>query len=337
MKFSYAHLFSAAFIALLMVPLRTLALDPETIGDRFYGRQELISLASDARILIGDRVFPNVIVGEHGWLMYTAESDLDDYQKVGLFKQARLAQIQESLDALSSRYAERGITLLVVIAPNKNTIYPERVPDQIRVIGEQTPLDQLTAYLREHGKTQLLDLRPALLAARRQREIYYSTDTHWNDYGAYIAYAEIMSALHGTFPNLEARPQTDFRAITEPPELLDLSKNTGSTLFPESRVRLSPLFETHTRYRDVAVGARKLMFSTNPNATLPRVVVYHDSFFFRVIPLLGEHFSSGLFVQSNIAGGLWSLSWVDELKPDVVIIEFAERYLKNLPELLDTQ
>ena len=76
-----------------------------------------------------------------------------------------------------------------------------------------------------------------------------------------------------------------------------------------------------------------LSYIANPN--LPDVVVYYDSFFFNVIPLLGEHFQHGLYVQNYTGGGLWNLSWVDEREPDVVIIEFAERYLHDLPDFID--
>ena len=36
-----------------------------------------------------------------------------------------------------------------------------------------------------------------------------------------------------------------------------------------------------------------------------------------------------------MGGGLWSLSWVDEQKPGVVIIEFSERYLQDLLLLVE--
>jgi len=31
---------------------------------------------------------------------------------------------------------------------------------------------------------------------------------------------------------------------------------------------------------------------------------------------------------------LWNLSWVDERQPDIVIIEFNERYLEDLPTFI---
>lgn len=335
MKKKYPYFFISLFLGMLLIPLRTLALDPNAIEESFYLRGKLITLTADLRLQLGDRVFPKVIVGDEGWLVYTAESDIEDYQKADLFSEEDLARIQQGLDELSTRYAEQGITLIVISPPNKNSIHPERVPPQVPILGEQSKLEQLTTYLQQHGQTQLLDLRPALLAAKAEREIYYATDTHWNDYGAYIAYAALMDELRKSHPELEAHPLSDFKMATRAPEQLDLAGNMGTSLYKESKLQLAPQFDAHTTYKNVTVGGRKLMFSSNPDSSLPRLALYHDSFFFRVIPLLGEHFSRGVYIQNYIAGGLWNLSWVDEQQPDVVILEFSERYLKDLILLID--
>lgn len=331
----YPLLVILAFLTLLLVPLRTFALDPAGFEENFYGRRDLVAWASNLRIWIGDRVFPKVLVGEDGWLVYTAEHDIDGYQRANPFTAGELARIQQSLDALSARYAARGTTLLVVVPPNKNTIYPERVPREIPVLDGDSALEQLVVYLRENGKTQILDLRPALLAAKAEQEIYYATDTHWNDYGVYIAYQQIMSSLQANFPGLPVHPRSDFKVVRRQPEQLDLAKNIGATLFPEQKVQFAIQFDTRTAYKTVNVGGRKIQFSYNPDSSLPSAVVYHDSFFFRIIPLLGESLSHGIFVQNYMGGGLWSLSWVEEYDPDIVIIEFSERYIHDLPILID--
>lgn len=335
MKERYPIAFVVVFLGLLLIPLRTLALDPNAIEESFYPRARLIALVSNLRIAIGDRVFPKVLVGEDGWLVYTAEGDIEDYQKVELFTQEELAYFQKNLDALSERYAQRGITLLVVIAPNKNTIYPERVPDAVPVVGAVSKLDQTVNYLRANGNTQLIDLRPALLAAKAEREIYYATDTHWNDYGAYVAYSAIMSELKKTHPHLSARPASDFQPVLREPDTLDLSSVMGATMLLEPKIQFAPLFDLSSAYKTVNLGGRRLMFSYNRNDELPDLVMYYDSFFFSVIPMLGEHFHNGLYVQNFTGSGLWNLSWVDEQEPDVVIIEFAERYLSDLLRFVD--
>ncbi|HUG33151.1 MAG TPA: hypothetical protein VMJ90_00165 [Anaerolineales bacterium] len=330
MKKWYARALIAIFLGMCLIPMRTLALDPHAIEESFYPRGRLIAWTSNLRLAIGDRVFPKVIAGDDGWLVYTAENDIDDYQKIGLFSDEQLAVFQQNLDALSEAYAERGIELIVVIAPNKNTIYPERVPVQIPVLGNESRLDQVISYLRANGNEQIVDLRPALLAAKHERQMYYATDTHWNDYGAYIAYAALLEAA-----GIEPRPQSDFDPATREPGLLDLSDNIGATILPESKIQFAPLFDLRASFKNLNLGGRRLMLSYVRDDSLPDLVMYYDSFFFNVIPLLGEHFHHGLYVQNYTGGGLWNLSWVDERQPDVVIIEFAERYLHDLPDFID--
>lgn len=332
MKNGYSRALILFFLGMCLIPLRTFALDPHAIEESFYLRGRLIAWTSNLRLTIGDRVFPKVIAADNGWLVYTAENDIDDYQKIGLFSEDQLAQFQQNLDALSAAYDERGIELIVVVVPNKNTIYPERVPGQIPVLGDESRLDQVTAYLRAHGNEQLVDLRPALLAAKLERQMYYATDTHWNDYGAYIAYAALLEEA-----GITPRPASDFDVITREPDLLDLSDNIGATILPESKIQFAPRFDLRASYKNLNLGGRKLMFSYLRDDTLPDLVMYYDSFFFNVIPLLGEHFNHGLYVQNYTGSGLWNLWWVDEQEPDVVIIEFAERYLHDLPDFINPE
>lgn len=332
---TYQLFFIIAFIAILLIPLRTLQLDPDNVEEGFYGRSAMIERVTDLRVTLGDRVFPKVLVGDNGWLVFTAENDIEGYQHADTFTEEELARIQESLDSLTAKYAEQEIVLLVVVPPNKNTIYPENVPAAIPVLGNESALTQLVDYLQEHGAAQILDLRPALLAAKEQRQIYYATDTHWNDYGAFIAYQEIMSALSQSYPALKAHSEAEFEVAIREPEALDLAENIGTTLLLESKIQFQPLFDSDTNYKTVNVGGRRIQYSSNPDPSLPTAIVYHDSFFFRVIPFLGEHFSSGMFIQNYMGGGLWNLSWVDEQRPDIVIIEFTERTIHDLPLLID--
>lgn len=331
----YPKLFIVFFLGILLLPLRTHVLDPYAIEDSFYPRARLVTWTSNLRLALGDRVFPKVLVGDSGWLVYTAEGDLDLYEKNTLFTDEQLAQFQLNLDALSTNYAERGIALVVVVVPSKNTIYPERVPAQIPHLGAESKLDQVAEYLSAHGETQILDLRPALLQAKTEREIYLATDTHWNDYGAYLAYSLLMERLGEAYPNLSPRPLSDFAEQILEPEPLDLANVIGATSLTESKLRLAPTFDLATSYKTINLGGRKLLFSYNPDAALPNLVIYHDSYFFNVNPMLGEHFHRGIFIQNFSGGGLWNLSWVDEQEPDVVIIEFAERYLDDLFNFID--
>ncbi len=142
--------------------------------------------------------------GREDWLFWTGEGNIDDYQNAHPFSRADLEQIEGKLSAVQRRLAAQGIAFLVAPAPNKETIYPEMLPPEIVKIGKQSRLDQLLAYLEEkHSAVKVLDLRPVLLDNKAQHQLYYRTDTHWNDYGAYYASTEIFKALQRDFPQLQ--------------------------------------------------------------------------------------------------------------------------------------
>jgi alginate O-acetyltransferase complex protein AlgJ len=284
---------------------------------------------SDFRLAIGDRVFPKVLAGQDGWLFFTGEGAIDDYQNTNLFSDEELATIQQNLDALNSYYQKQGITLLILVAPDKHSIYPEYMPTAIPILGVQSRLDQLGAYLKAHSQVKFLDLRSSYSRESQSHQMYYKTDTHWTEYGVYLAYAETLKAL-----GLSPHAYSDFTEISIGPKRLDLSTNTGSSLV-EEKFNLKFNFESRATLKTFNLDdGRRVNISYVGDPSLPRAVVYHDSFFFSVIPLLAEHFSQATYIPHFSGGGIWNLSWVDEQKPDYVIVEFSERYLNDLPQLL---
>jgi hypothetical protein len=104
-----------------------------------------------------------------------------------------------------------------VVVPDKQAFYPEYVPGWVRRAPGLSPLDQLLAAQKTKPGEAILDLRPALLAGKAERPVYWRGDTHWNSYGAYLAYAEIMAALRAQAPpawqqqpGLQTHPLNDY-------------------------------------------------------------------------------------------------------------------------------
>ncbi len=330
----YSWLLIFAFFGILIIPLRNLNFNPNQIDSDFYGRARLISAAANFRVRIGDHVFPKAVVGKDGWLFYTAEKNVDDYQNTIPFSTEELARIQQNLDAITEAYAKKGITFLVLIPPSKHTVYPEYMPDEIPVLGSESRLDQLINYLDKNGNTQLMDFRPIFAKAKEEEQIYYATDTHWNEHGAFLAYEEIIKELSLTQSAIQPIPFSAYKINEIKTTTLDIARNIGTTTLKEPKLKLqnqNPLLAT---FREISVGSRKIMYSSVQDEKLPTAVIYYDSFFFSVIPLLGEHFSQAMYIQNYLGGGLWKLHWVEFNDPDIVIVEFTERYIHDLDKLV---
>jgi hypothetical protein len=213
-KALYPAIFVAAVLGLLLLPLGGYSGDFASFGKSFWGYPALLRGYVGARLfLFKDQIFEKTLVRPADWLIFSDDNSLNDYQNAHPFTESQLAEIQQSLDGFDTRLKARGIRFLVVVAPSKNTIYPEYVPAQLPLIGRESRLDQLVANQRLHGTTQILDLRPVLREARREHPVFYTTDTHWNQYGIYAGYRAVLEALHADFPALQPQSLDDFRYI----------------------------------------------------------------------------------------------------------------------------
>jgi len=157
------------------------------ISANFPWRKNLIEAFTLLRFKTGDHVFNNAVVGKDGWIFYTGDRSMAKYQKVDPFGNKKLSELQKKMDRLSNDLKKKGIALLIVIPPDKSTVYTRYMPNEIPVIGEKSQLDRFVEYMKTNSSTTILDLRQMLLDKSRSQEVYYKTDSHWNSIGAYYS------------------------------------------------------------------------------------------------------------------------------------------------------
>lgn len=331
----YSIFFVLIFLALLLVQVFPLAQTLASRFDSFPARDKMVNFVTESRLWMGDRVFHDVIVGADGWLVYATDRGMDKFQNARPLSEAELADYEKSLLDFQAIVETNGAYLLFVAAPYKNTVYPEFVPAEIQPIGQVSRLDQILELLARHPSIQTLDLRPALLAAKQDAQIYYSTDTHWNDLGGLAAYQAIIESLQPTFPQLVPRQISDFRVSMQSPKVMDLSFIMGSASLAEERVQLTPLFKETSRADSMILpSGRHVTFARNKNPDLPVALFFHDSFLYTVMPFLSEHFSRTFYVDMQAGNDMLPRAWVEQVQPDVVVIVLNEHFLDLLPELL---
>ena len=133
-----------------------------------------------------------MILGKQGWLYYDGEPGdhfIDIYYRsVKPFTISELETWRTALEERQRWLAKDGILYLVVLAPNKETIYPEFLPDAVNKMNANTRLDQLVNHLRSNTTIDVLDLRGG--SSRRKEEgTTILSDRHaLEQLGAYIAY-----------------------------------------------------------------------------------------------------------------------------------------------------
>jgi alginate O-acetyltransferase complex protein AlgJ len=315
--------------------------------DQFESRNQLVLLNSFLRYrVLRAASNPMVIPAKHGRLFYAGEATFPAYDMGNEMVQFRRThplttnELENLRDLLERRrrWAEgMGAKFLFVICPDKSTIYSDQVPERFNRLDAPSATDQLIGYLRDTSKVDVLDLRGALFAARRQRPVYLMRDTHWNEYGAFAGYAAIAGRLRGLFPEvvpleIDRMDSIEITFSGDLTKMLNLGEQLG-----EKRVILRP--QPPKSYfipfpldgSPVPTWLERPMAARIEGSKSPKALVYHDSFMYQMIPFLSEHFETAIYIRDPHV----TLKTVKGYHPDIVIHECVERLLRSLIGLHD--
>jgi alginate O-acetyltransferase complex protein AlgJ len=295
-------------------------------NNNFFLRDQLIYLDYQIRyFLLKETVYPQVVLGKQGWMYYTSEGNLDYYQRVRPLTSGQIEKITINLQYIQEKLNAKGIKFLFVIAPNKETIYPEYLPAGISITGNPTWADQITTDLQKTD-VQVLDLRQPLLKSKPTAQIYFKTDTHWNPLGAHVAYTQILDSLQTSFPILIPHPLTDFDQVPE-----RISGDLAGLIHLKDEIN-EPFTALKARFEKPSRGLKNppagQMITVMPDPKLPTAVIFRDSFFNGLQPFISEHFSRVVYVSDFIV----NFDLIAEENPQIVILEVAERYLNKLED-----
>ena len=104
-----------------------------------------------------------------------------------------------NLKELQEFYESQGIKFLFVIAPNKHTVYREKLPDWMYYNNEENLTDIMIKSAQSNG-VKILYLKDILLKNKDEiNTLYYKWDTHWNEYGASFGYQAIVDKLNNLY------------------------------------------------------------------------------------------------------------------------------------------
>ncbi len=289
---------------------------------------------------LGASTAAHVLLGLDGWLYYTERPAGTHYEADRPFTPEELERWHRVLKRRHDWLARQGIRYVLFIPPDKQTVYPEHVPEECRPRHTESRLDQLATYLRDHGGVPLVDVRPAMRAAKERERLYHVTDSHWNDRGAFVGYQALAGVLSGWLPGVRPLPRSAFVDTAEDRPGGDLAQMVAAShLRREEWLALEPVSPREARQDPRGVpppeDCRTFWTPTvlqNDDPSLPRAVLFHDSFSWALGPLLAEHFRRLVCVWTD----QFSPGLVRREQPDVVIQEFVERKLGFVrPEYFD--
>lgn len=293
------------------------------VEDNVKGRQTAKEIAAETAMnMLGISSNDDVIVGREGWFFltdsvrwHTGEISASP-QDIGI--------ICNKLSKLSEDLSRNGARLVLFVAPDKETVYQEFLPETVAVSHENTRrvIDGLST-----SGIEVIYPADLLNSYKSNYQLYAKRDTHWMSAGAYIASRLLVRELGSDNPPIESLTMYPKECV-----LKDLSVLLG----------IWDLYEPETDYDYSGYGLGRSMpsiyawgdygdgKSVHTDGAAPfSVYILRDSFFNYMEPFVTIAFEESFIrhFDNYVPGEILSKG------TDIVLIEVCERSLMRLKDI----
>jgi alginate O-acetyltransferase complex protein AlgJ len=292
---------------------------------RFYNRLNVFVFRSSPASL-------KAFVGKNNWL-YSSGEDLKTFVGTELFKENELLEFKNEMLRREKIIGSYNAKLLIVIVPNKVNIYPEFMPDHIVKSARYGYGEQLLEYLKTNG-LPVVDLYTELKQKKGNGDIYFKTDNHWNDLGAFNATNAILKHMQ-----LELLDTIDYPVKRSKQKggdiakILNIENEIGDMNYsPTPKTGFKWALDTAKKYpvtKDFPFPKEFELHYHQNDTTLPDVLLIRDSFGKSLIPYLAERCHNCVAIWDKWQYGL-NEAIIKDSKPDLVIYLINESQIKNL-------
>lgn len=225
--------------------------------------------------------------------------------------------------------------IIYMIVPSKASVYPERVPEDYRKGSGKSRLEQVNEALETAGAKVINLLEVFDNHKDDEYKTYWKTDSHWTDYGAFVAYTELFNYIKQKFPEAAPRKPIEFNFKAD-------FYNGGDMIYyimmdqnvaKEYNWHRLPKFELNkdiksiSRYRaenylmyseDITP---EIVFETGRNK-LPNLYVMRDSYSAQIFDILADRGNKTVYKS------MWSFTFnINDIKrhsPDYIVYILSE-------------
>ncbi len=290
--------------------------------DRIFLRGSYISLYQDLDLNLLTAAFKDsstYFIGKDKWLFlgnyygnvldYTINAKPSSKQTIN----NTLARIKTIQDIAKSH----NIPFVLLISPNKQTIYPEFLPKWVKIRSEYRLGDIISEKVKEHNLNVIFPKKAMLAekakATQLNKRVYWSDDSHWNRHGAFTAFKEFWPVLMA---------QGDFPDIANAVSLKEVKRPDKADLLTISKLPMEYADPTDYAY----VLEDKAKQSIKKKAHL---LTLNDSFSYALMPLYDMAFDKVSRYNWNDIDLAKYKELIETLKPDAIIYQVVEHKLHD--------
>ena len=192
-------------------------------------RNELVQIKNLIDIFIFNNIINNrVLLGKDNWLFFKDGNLMEKY--IGLdseyFTDEELIVAKNNLLHFRDELKKRNIDFIFMVCSDKQFIYHEYMPEYVKRKRNISPADEFIMYITNNTDLEIIYTKDSLLKYKKDHQLYYKYDTHWNYSGAYVGYTEINKKLKLSITNMYDRSEEllPLNPYNDMAKILSLSK-----------------------------------------------------------------------------------------------------------------
>jgi alginate O-acetyltransferase complex protein AlgJ len=272
-----------------------------------------------------------VLCGTDDWLFYADENSLEDLKKAAKVTPKDIEDWDRQIRDRHTWLRQQGIPYRFAVIPDKHTVYGRFLPDGYRRTGTSR-LDTIEPHLRKTGV--LVDFRADLLkhANAGDNALYFRTGTELTSRGAYIVYRHLMASL-----TKELHPETlciaqfvparaERRDLAWMAQIADTEPDSAPAQWTSSQGSACQVMVP----LGLDTSSIRLFSAYTCPAKQHTALVFHDSCAIPLLPYLHRTFRRVICVWGHPNDEIF-VRLVQQERPDVVIEERVERYMRIAP------
>lgn len=254
-----------------------------------------------------------VIIGSEGWFFFTGNTTITDYLKTEYYTKEAKKKINSKLLEAKNKLNENNIDLYILILPNKETVYSDKLESKIkRSNNKKSKIDDLIDYLKNNSDLKIIYPKDELIEKRKNYETYYKYDTHWNDYGAYIGIMNLMKEIDSNYeiPKIKV---TKKEKTSGDLAVMNLMKNVKNK---------EPVVVFHSEIDSKCEDFNTYRKCSSENALYDKTLLFvGDSFRNATEQYFSKIYKNVIIIHKNN----YNEDFINKYNPDIVIYESVER------------
>ena len=316
----------------------------EWFNDRFFGRNFLLGLYKNIMFNL------NKYYRLNGFGLYKDNWAFNNSQIYSTLSDKHLQKVQEGIKAYKDFCEANKIKCYIEVVPRKLEfakekqlrIVPKSENDKAKIIAEEV--------FKQNGFNIIYPLK-AMKKANKTDLVYFKTDHHWSDYGAFVGYQELMKEIKKDFPDLVILTEDDFdvfysnevRAEVNHEFLIGFTCKMLLLSDKECPKDVDYRYYTHKKEKELSIkeyDQKDKDFYAPYAPNKQKVVLLGNSFEENISYFLASSFQNVLKRRCNEKDGdnLNLSRWKEEIikqNADIVVLVLHSEYSYHLQDLKD--